>query len=49
VICTHLCTAERLAHSPRTRQNEWRARQSGATFRATRGWARASRHRIGTC
>jgi hypothetical protein len=29
VVCTHLCTAERLAHSPRTRQNEWRARQSG--------------------
>ena len=27
VICTHLC-AERLAHSPHTRQNEWRGRQS---------------------
>ncbi len=22
-ICTHLCSAERVAHSPRTRQNEW--------------------------
>ena len=29
VVCTRLCTAERLAHSPRKRQNEWRARQSG--------------------
>jgi hypothetical protein len=29
VVCTPLCTAERLAHSPRKRQNEWRARQSG--------------------
>jgi hypothetical protein len=28
VVCTRLCTAERLAHSRRTRQNEWRARQS---------------------
>ena len=29
VICAHLCTAERLAHSARTGQNEWRASQSG--------------------
>ena len=43
VACTPLCPAERLADSPRKRQNEWRARQSGATFRATRGWARAPR------
>ncbi len=28
VVCTPLCTAERLAHSPRKRQNESRARQS---------------------
>ena len=29
VVCTHLWTAERLAHSSRTHQNEWRGRQSG--------------------
>jgi hypothetical protein len=28
VVCTPLCPAKRLAHSPRNRQNEWRARQS---------------------
>ena len=28
VVCTHLCTAERLAHSPRKSRSEWRARQS---------------------
>jgi hypothetical protein len=27
VVCTHLCTADPLAHSPRKRQNEWRRRQ----------------------
>jgi hypothetical protein len=36
VVCTHLCAAERLAHSPRKRQNEWRARQSERRFKSRR-------------
>ena len=41
VVCTHLCTAERrLANSPRTPAPVART-SVGATFRATRGWARA--------
>ena len=36
VVCTHLCAAERLAHSPRKRQIEWRARQSERRFKSRR-------------
>jgi hypothetical protein len=49
VICARLCTAERLAHSARTGQNEWRVRQSGRRSGLRKGWARAPRHRIATC
>ena len=41
VVCTPLCTAERLcAFAPRTPERVVRT-SVGATFRATRGWARA--------
>ena len=42
VVCTHLCTAERLcAFAPHTPERVART-SVGATFRATRGWARAA-------
>jgi hypothetical protein len=42
-----LCTAERLAHSPRTRQNEWRTRQSERRSEL-RGVGPVPRHRVAT-
>jgi hypothetical protein len=36
VVYIPLCAAERLAHLPRKRQNEWRARQSERRFKSRR-------------
>ena len=47
MACTPLCTAERVAHSPRKRQNEWRARKSERRS-DLKGLGPCPRHRIAT-